>query len=77
MSTITGSNLNFVNSVGSAAVEAERNLNGFMASMDPNNASDLIKAQSLSEQWSLSMTLETGMIKLLYDALKGVSQKIS
>ncbi|AJC82206.1 EscF/YscF/HrpA family type III secretion system needle major subunit [Rhizobium etli] len=77
MSTIPGPNLNFSSGLGSAAVAAETNLSSFMASMDPNNASDLIKFQSLSQQWSLSLNLESGIIKLLYDTLKEVSQKIS
>ncbi|WEX91758.1 EscF/YscF/HrpA family type III secretion system needle major subunit (plasmid) [Sinorhizobium garamanticum] len=65
------------NSLGSATVAAETNLNNFMASMDPNNASDLVRFQSLTEQWSLALNLESGMIKVIYDALKGVCQKIN
>ncbi|ULJ74461.1 EscF/YscF/HrpA family type III secretion system needle major subunit [Rhizobium gallicum] len=64
-------------SLGAATVSAERNLKSFMASMDPNNASDLIKLQSLGQQWSLNLSLESSMVKLLYDALRGVVQKIS
>lgn len=80
MSRISGPNLNassIISSIGSATVSAERNLSSFMTSMDPDNASDLIKFQSLGQQWSLSLALESGMIKLIYDALKGVSQKIN
>ncbi|MER8830550.1 EscF/YscF/HrpA family type III secretion system needle major subunit [Mesorhizobium sp. M0496] len=72
-----GHSPNLSRSLGSATAAAERNLNSFLNSMDPSNASDLIKLQSISQQWSLSLNLESGMIKLIYDALKGVSQKIS
>ncbi|WP_050596668.1 EscF/YscF/HrpA family type III secretion system needle major subunit [Mesorhizobium ciceri] len=80
MSTIpdAGFNLNAVNSgLGAVTVSAERNLRSFMASMDPNNAADLIKLQSLSQQWSLNLNLQSNMVKLLYDALRGVVQKIN
>ncbi|MES0139407.1 EscF/YscF/HrpA family type III secretion system needle major subunit [Mesorhizobium sp. M0016] len=77
MEIIHGQNQYLSNSLGNSTAAAERNLNSFMKSMDPNNASDLVKLQSISQQWSLSLNLESGMIKLLYDALRGVSQKIS
>ncbi|MBB6414118.1 EscF/YscF/HrpA family type III secretion system needle major subunit [Mesorhizobium sangaii] len=80
MSPISGHNLtvsSISSSLGNATVEAERSLNSLMASMEPDNPTDLIRIQSLAQQWSLSLTLESGVIKLLYDALKGVSQKIS
>ncbi|TIY10115.1 MAG: hypothetical protein E5V16_13880 [Mesorhizobium sp.] len=79
MSPISGDNLtvsSISSSLGNATVEAERNLNSFMASMEPDKPTDLIRIQSLAQQWSLSLNLESGIIKLLYDALKGVSQKI-
>ncbi|GLS30848.1 type III secretion system major needle protein, YscF/MxiH/PrgI family [Mesorhizobium albiziae] len=80
MSSIPDGGLNgrgINSSLGGATVAAERNLRSFMASMDPDNASDLIKFQSLSQQWSLNLTLESSMVKLLYDALRGVAQKIN
>ncbi|WP_353642797.1 EscF/YscF/HrpA family type III secretion system needle major subunit [Mesorhizobium sp. WSM2239] len=80
MSPISGHNLtvsSISSSLGSATVEAERDLKSLMASMEPDNPADLIRVQSLAQQWNLSLSLESGIIKLLYDALKGVSQKIS
>ncbi|NRP75109.1 hypothetical protein ILFOPFJJ_06032 [Ensifer psoraleae] len=80
MSTMPDASLDLrdvTSALGGATIAAERNLKSFMASMDPNNATDLIKFQSISQQWSLNLSLESSMVKLLYDALKGVVQKIN
>ncbi|RWO99813.1 EscF/YscF/HrpA family type III secretion system needle major subunit [Mesorhizobium sp.] len=80
MSPISGHNLtvrSISSTLGNATVKAEGDLNSFMASMEPDNPADLIRIQSLAQQWNLSLSLESDIIKLLYDALKGVSQKIN
>ncbi|MER8791435.1 EscF/YscF/HrpA family type III secretion system needle major subunit [Mesorhizobium sp. M0983] len=80
MSRISGPNLNassITSNIGSATVSAERNFSSLMTSMDPDNASDLLKVQSIGQQWALSLALESSVIRMIYDALKGVLQKIN
>ncbi|QND69523.1 hypothetical protein HB777_38435 (plasmid) [Mesorhizobium loti] len=79
MSRISGPNLNassITSNIGSATVSAERNFSSLMTSMDPDNASDLLKVQSTGQQWALSLALESSVIGMIYNALKGVVQKI-
>ena len=74
-----GSGVNYqqlTGTIGQASSAAEGKLQGFMKTMDPGNAGDMIKFQSLSQQWSLAVNLESSSVKMIGDALKGVVQKI-
>lgn len=63
-------------SLGQGTATAESNLRSFSSSMDPGNASDMIKMQNLTQQWSVAINMESNMVKTIGDALKGIVQKI-
>ena len=77
MSGVSGFNYNQIsNTMGQATGAVENQLSSFSKSMDPGNASDMIKMQQLTQQWSLAINLQSTTMKLISDTLKGVVQKI-
>ncbi len=70
-------NYDVVNStMGNTLNQLDGDLKSFSATMDPNNAADLIKFQQMTQQWSLAVTTQTTSVKLVGDALRGVMQKV-
>lgn len=63
-------------SLGQGTAAAESNMRSFSQTMDPNNTSDMIKFQSMTQQWSVAVNLESNIVKTLGDALKGIVQKV-
>ena len=77
MSGISGFNYNQIsNTMGQATSTVESELASFSQTMDPGNASDMIKMQGLTQQWSLAISLQSTTMKLISDTLKGVVQKV-
>jgi type III secretion protein F len=77
MSGVSGFNYNQISStMGQSTSAVENQLSSFSQSMDPGNASDMIKMQQLTQQWSLAINLQSTTMKLISDTLKGVVQKI-
>ncbi len=67
---------NLTGSVGSNTARAEADLRSFSTQMDPGSTADMIKMQSMTQQWSVAVNLESNLIKTIGDALKGIVQKI-
>lgn len=79
MSGVQGGGFNYgqvANSMGQSTSATEASLKQFSNTMDPGNASDMIKMQNLTQQWTMAVNLQSTTIKMIGDALKGVVQKI-
>ncbi len=64
------------NTMGQSSAATETQLSNFMKTMDPGNASDMIKLQHLTQQWSVAVNLQSTTVKMIGDALKGIVQKV-
>jgi type III secretion apparatus needle protein len=76
---MSGVNFNYQqvgNTLGQGAAATETQLAGFMKTMDPGNAADMVKLQNLSQQWTLAINLHSTTVKMIGDALKGIVQKV-
>ena len=62
--------------MGNRTSQLETELSDFSANMNPNDAGDMIKMQSMLQKWSIGVSLETTNIKVLGDALRGIIQKM-
>ena len=77
MSGIGGFDYKQINdTMGTSITAVEQQLTSFTQTMDPGNASDMIKMQTLTQQWTLAINLQSTMMKAISDTLKGVVQKI-
>ena len=77
MSGVSEFNYNQINNtMGQSTSAVESALTSFSKTMDPGNASDMIKMQQLTQQWTLALNLQSTTMKLISDTLKGVVQKI-
>jgi type III secretion protein F len=64
------------NTIGTGVAKVEGDVTSLESSMDPNSAADLIKMQMAMQKWSVVIGLESGLVKTIGDALKGLVQKI-
>ena len=64
------------NTIGAGVAKVEGDVTSLESSMDPNSAADLIKMQMAMQKWSVVIGLESGLVKTIGDALKGLVQKI-
>jgi type III secretion protein F len=62
--------------MGQASASKEQQMVSFQASMDQGSSQDMIKLQNLTQQWSLMVNLQSTLMKLVGDALKGIVQKV-
>lgn len=79
MSGIGGGNFNYGavgSSLGQGTRTAETNLRDFSRTMDTGSTADMIRMQSMTQQWSVAVNLESNLIKTIGDALKGIVQKV-
>ncbi|CCB66702.1 EscF/YscF/HrpA family type III secretion system needle major subunit [Hyphomicrobium sp. MC1] len=63
-------------SLGQATSKAESAMSDFASTMDTTNTGDLLQYQSLTQNWSVCVGLESGSMKNLGDSLKSLVQKI-
>jgi type III secretion protein F len=77
MSGVGNFNYGAINdSMGRASSTLERQVERFSQNMDPGSTTDLLKFQSMSQQWTMAISLQSTTVKMIGDALKGIVQKI-
>jgi type III secretion apparatus needle protein len=70
------------NTVGNSSLSANTakasgEFEGLMSgNLDSTNPTDMMKIMQASNKWSVAMNLESSLVKLIADTIKGVIQKI-
>lgn len=77
MTTASGLNMNFLNdTVMKALARQEQDLQSSIQSVGANpTTADLLMLQQGVQKWSLTVSIQSTMVKELSDAMKGVIQK--
>jgi len=79
MSGINGGNFNYGavgSTMGQATKAAESSIRDFARTMDTSSSADMIRMQTMTQQWSVAVNLESNLIKTIGDALKSIVQKV-
>ncbi len=63
------------NNLGKNADALDDQIRDFSKQMNPNSQKDMLKLQSLMQKWTISVNLESTMVKSVSDAVKTIIQK--
>jgi len=79
MSGINSGNFNYGavgSTLGQGTQAAESNMRNFAGTMDTSSTADMIRMQTMTQQWSVAVNLESNLVKTIGDALKSIVQKV-